>query len=286
MRVPAIQTPMLRRGTQALLRRGLVAFSAVAAPRHDYYMLRHGESLANVAGVISSNPSVATVEHGLSEAGRAQAGLAAEQFCALARERRVAIFSSDFLRARETAAIVAARLVTDEGNTRVHTGGVILEERLRERCFGDFDGRGVEHYARVWEEDRADGTHTHFGCESVASVAERTSGLLAHIEESLPALPAGIGNGGIENGNANAENGDGNGDTSGNEPWLVLLVAHGDVLQILQTVALTLEPKLHRTIAHLGTAELRKIERPSALNEAYAEYIEYYDRQLDRGWKS
>ena len=40
---------------------------------HRYVALRHGQSEANVQGIISSEPSVAVVQHGLSASGRAQA---------------------------------------------------------------------------------------------------------------------------------------------------------------------------------------------------------------------
>lgn len=243
--------------------RGRVAFSSATptAPRHSYYMLRHGESLANVAGVISSDPEVAIVKHGLSDEGRAQASRAATQFAALAQEQPTAIVSSDFLRARETAEIVAARLRQSPRTAPFHLEKVVLDARLRERSFGEFDGRSVEHYARVWEEDVADGTHSLFGVESVGSVAQRTTDLINELEATLPP-------------------------TARAQPWLVLLVAHGDVLQILQAKALALEPRLHRSIAHLGTAELRKVERPSPLTDFYQSYMEYYDGQLNRGWKS
>lgn len=226
----------------SLAARGLVTFSAASAPLNTYYMLRHGQSLANVAGVISSSPALATVEHGLSDEGRAQARRAAEQFAELARDRPTAIISSDFMRARETAQHAADQLAAGTRAQPLYRGQVVLDQRLRERSFGEFDGRGVECYARVWEEDAHDGTHTLFGVESVASVAKRTTELLASLEETLPAAQ---------------------------RPWLVLLVAHGDVLQILQATALALEPRMHRTVAHLGTAELRKLERPSDIQDAY-----------------
>jgi hypothetical protein len=37
--------------------------------RHRYIAVRHGQSEANVAGVVSSDPAVATVEHGLTALG-------------------------------------------------------------------------------------------------------------------------------------------------------------------------------------------------------------------------
>ena len=55
----------------------LVHDAAAATRRQRLYALRHGQSLANVEGVISSDPEVATVKHGLSEKGWAEAEAAA-----------------------------------------------------------------------------------------------------------------------------------------------------------------------------------------------------------------
>ena len=52
---------------------------------HRYVALRHGQSEANVQGIISSEPRVAVAQHGLSASGRAQAQRAR-------RARRVARF--------------------------------------------------------------------------------------------------------------------------------------------------------------------------------------------------
>jgi broad specificity phosphatase PhoE len=40
---------------------------------------------------------------------------------------------------------------------------------------------------------------------------------------------------------------------------MVVLVSHGDVLQILQTAFEGLDPSKHRSIPHLPTAELRQL---------------------------
>ena len=37
---------------------------------HRYIAVRHGHSEANVAGVVSSDPAVATVKHGLTALGK------------------------------------------------------------------------------------------------------------------------------------------------------------------------------------------------------------------------
>ena len=42
--------------------------------------------------------------------------------------------------------------------------------------------------------------------------------------------------------------------------WLVLLVAHGDVLQILQAGFAGRDPREHRSLPHLPTATLRALE--------------------------
>jgi hypothetical protein len=46
---------------------------------HRYFALRHGQSFANLEGIISSNPDVGTVTHGLTTSGRVQARVAATQ---------------------------------------------------------------------------------------------------------------------------------------------------------------------------------------------------------------
>ena len=48
---------------------------------------------------------------------------------------------------------------------------------------------------------------------------------------------------------------------SGNDdvPWTVLLVAHGDVLQIAQTAFARADPTQHRDLPHLETAAVREL---------------------------
>jgi broad specificity phosphatase PhoE len=78
------------------------------------------------------------------------------------------------------------------------------EPRLRERHFGEFEGQPDKRYPEVWALDARDPAHRRFGVESVASVAERMQGVIASLEREL------------------------SGET-------ILLVSHGDPLQILLT---------------------------------------------------
>lgn len=231
----------------------------------SYYALRHGQSLANVAGIISSDPSISTVRHGLSKLGREQAREAGRRFAEACREeaaggadgggegrgggsgggsgggRRhggVAIYSSDFARARETASILADEL--RKAGVPIRGGGVALEERLRERHFGELNGGSDGRYREVWDLDANDADHEEFRVESANSVLERTSRLITELDEDLRRRPP---------------SGDG-----GEGCWKCVLVAHGDVLQIMQTGFLRHgDASRHRSLLHLETATIREL---------------------------
>ena len=85
--------------------------------------------MANVAKIISSDPKISTKEHGLSDVGKKQVAKSASNFLKTNASEdefgygSVAIYSSDFTRARETAEIFARELkkanvplVFDDGN--------------------------------------------------------------------------------------------------------------------------------------------------------------------------
>ena len=222
----------------------VLAFAAVQAfapSRKRYYLLRHGQSLANVEGVISSEPTKAIAEHGLSEAGRQQAEAAGGDLLAALEETGcigVAICTSDFRRARETAE--AAHAAARAAGVRLWPpDGPRLEVALRERWFGEHDATADSNYDKVWVDDKLSATHEVAGVESVASVAARTDGLL----DRLDAEP----------------------ELSG--PWLVLLVAHGDILQITQAAQEGHDIRTHRSLEHLQTATLRELRRGTAAAE-------------------
>jgi probable phosphoglycerate mutase len=197
--------------------------------------LRHGRSLANEAGIISSHPDVATVQHGLSKVGEKQAKDAGVALIKLYKSaidslRGIAILSSDYLRAKETALYVAKAVV--DADLPLFDDGVILETRLRERCFGEWDGGADENYAKVWKNDAVDPGHNLHGVESVNSVMERTTQCVLDWDAKL-------------------------------KDHVILLVAHGDVLQITQTAFAKLDGSRHRTIQHLETATMRPLELAS-----------------------
>lgn len=204
--------------------------------KQSFFALRHGQSLANVAKIISSDPQVSTVKHGLSGLGKEQARKAGESFVGSIESaepyRGVAVFSSDFTRARETAAIFADEL--SKSNVPIYMGDVILEERLRERYFGELNGDRDDRYQEVWDVDAKDPNHNQFSVEPANSVLERTTRLVTDLDDELGAVGG---------------------------PWRCILVAHGDVLQIMQTGFLKHDDAArHRSLDHLETATIRKLK--------------------------
>ena len=84
------------------------------------------------------------------------------------------------------------------------------------------------HYQDVWNDDALDPSHTVANVESVNSVLDRTTTCVLEWDPKF-------------------------------SNQLVLLVAHGDVLQITQTAFLKKDGSLHRTLEHLETATLRPL---------------------------
>jgi probable phosphoglycerate mutase len=195
----------------------------------QYFVLRHGQSLANVEGIISSDPSISTVQHGLSEAGQAQARKAGQDVCQQLAGKRVGIWSSDFLRARETAQHVADAILTSSHGVSLYQDQVLLETRLRERYFGTLNGGPDSEYPSVWKYDALDSAHEEFGVESVDNVMTRATQLVTELNKYDQEIDA------------------------------CILVAHGDVCQIIQTAFQKWDGRYHRQLPHLDTAVLRPL---------------------------
>ena len=102
-----------------------------------------------------------------------------------------------------------------------------------------------KHYHEVWAFDGNDANHTMFNVESINSVVNRTSALILDIENELNDLKEKRS----QVGNDNDEK---------DKPIKAILVAHGDVLQILQTAFLKKPATVHRSLEHLETACVRE----------------------------
>lgn len=193
------------------------------------WVLRHGESTANVEGLIVSRPGRrALVEVGLTDRGREQAREAGAAAAAAGFDACTRILMSDFARARETAELFAAAIGAPAPR---------IDQRLRERGFGDYDEGPTSAYDEVWAADAAHEDPGH-GVEPVSTVAARVGEVFAEARETTsidPASPV---------------------DLAGP----VVLVAHGDVLQIALALGAGMDPHDHRRVPHLGNAELRRLD--------------------------
>lgn len=119
-----------------------------------------------------------------------------------------------------------ARQTAEIVRERLGAAPVITSGALRERYFGDFDQTDTANYEKVWAEDEA-GLVSN-GVEPPAAVLDRVTSLVADLDRRY-------------------------------DGRAILLVSHGDALQILQTGFLALDPALHRSVSHLETAEIRPV---------------------------
>jgi glucosyl-3-phosphoglycerate phosphatase len=129
------------------------------------------------------------------------------------------IYSSDFLRTKQTSEI--ARLI-------LNSNSLILTEKLRERFFGSYDMTGNENYEKVWAEDLNDPDQKNNNVESVNEVLSRMFSQIIEIDPEY-------------------------------EGKNILIVSHGDPLQILLTKFNGIGTSEHRNIKHLEPAEIRRL---------------------------
>lgn len=164
--------------------------------KNQYYMLRHGQSTANIAEIISSSRSLAYSEkHGLTAFGYEQGKDSANELLDIlekegASGQKVVFVSSPFARAKQTAeACLDGLMGSDENKARIETMGlavddnIALDHGLMERYFGRLDADRIYTYAYVWPMDRIDVTHTAFDVESVAAVCTRLSQVVDRCEK-------------------------------------------------------------------------------------------------------
>lgn len=180
--------------------------------------MRHGESMPQKSGIILSDPH----DGKLPEFGLTPLGRT-QAFCAATDGKKmvpsgVIILSSDFSRAIETAEIISPIL-----------GAIYLfaEWRLRERYFGILERSGKENYQRVWEGDAITPNYCDHGGESVHDVLNRALPLIARMEE-------------------------------GYADKNILLVSHGDTLQILECYFKGISGRRHREMKNFENAEIRR----------------------------
>jgi probable phosphoglycerate mutase len=131
------------------------------------------------------------------------------------------IVSSDFSRARESVEIASTVLDC--------VAAISFDLRLRERNFGELELSSDSGYENVWGEDAVNPDSNHRGVESVNEVMSRVTSVVTEYEDRY-------------------------------SDATILLVSHGDALQILQTAFARMEGSAHRQLDHLHTAQIRQLQ--------------------------
>ncbi len=190
--------------------------------KNRYFAMRHGQSEANVAGIIVSDPQIGCNQFGLTALGQQQVIKSASNTSKLNQD--TLIISSDFLRAKNTAETTQKILNTLQP--------IQYSTALRERFYGELNGKNDSQYQMVWDIDQQNPDHQKFNVESANQVVSRVSALIMQLEQQYFDLHKNVGQ-------------------------KILLVAHGDVLQLLQTWFQNVPASQHRSLPHLETAEIR-----------------------------
>lgn len=195
--------------------------------QNTYLCMRHAQSVANEKRIIVSDPATGIHNYGLTEEGK-------KQVLAIVTDNRIHsldhIYSSDFLRAYQTASIIAQHC---------NNIPVITDARLRERFFGQFEGTNSENYHKVWDMDCA--TEYDVACynvEPVLIVAKRMMSFLFDCEKF-------------------------------HSQKNILIVSHGDPLQVLYAIAHGLKPGQFKTLPHFANAEVRVLPSTFTTQEEY-----------------
>lgn len=217
--------------------------------KNKFYLLRHGQSTANVAGVISSCRSLAySTRHGLTQTGIDQGKASATLLVEQLRENgarigdKVLFVSSPFARAIGTAQACLEGL--GELSSEIQELGVEIaneipfEEGLMERFFGRLDDEAIYTYAYVWPVDKFDPTHTAFDVESVAAVASRLRDVILKWDAD-------------------------------HENTHIVMTSHADVLQICQLYAANVDNVGEFSSYRFANGEVRRmlVDAPDSLPE-------------------
>ncbi|MBX4192385.1 class I tRNA ligase family protein, partial [Candidatus Parcubacteria bacterium] len=107
--------------------------SMVRRSGNRYFVMRHGQAESNVTRILDSE---GREDNHLTEKGRNQVVHSAHE---LRKEKIDLILTSPILRTKETASIVQRELGLSDA-------AVMVDERLRERGLGDYNGKSVEEW--------------------------------------------------------------------------------------------------------------------------------------------
>ncbi|KDP42023.1 hypothetical protein JCGZ_03086 [Jatropha curcas] len=205
--------------------------------KNRYWILRHGKSIPNERGlIVSSLENGVSAEYQLASEGVTQAQLAGELFQMELKEKNillenVRICYSPFARTSHTAKVVASVL-----NLPFEGPQCKVVKGLRERYFGpSFELMSHDKYPEIWALDEKDPFMQPEGGESANDVAARLVTAISLIESEF-------------------------------QGCAVLIVSHGDPLQILQTILNAAKENKESSSGDLE-ARIQMVRVPSILSQ-------------------
>ena len=138
---------------------------------NKYFVCRHGEAEKNVLNIAST--------HHLNESALTEKGVTDVKAAAgkLKDKKIEFIFSSPFLRTKETAKIIAHELGLGEDK-------IIFDDRLREISVGDFDGKSIEDYRNFFNSNLEKFDKRPPNAETMTEVRQRVMKFLYEVENS------------------------------------------------------------------------------------------------------
>ncbi|CAK9315469.1 unnamed protein product [Citrullus colocynthis] len=175
--------------------------------RNRYWILRHGKSIPNEKGlIVSSIENGILPEYQLAPEGVGQAHLAGEQFLKELKENSISLENVRICYSPFSRTIHTAKVASSVLNLPFEGPQCKMMENLRERYFGpSLELLSHNKYAEIWALDEEDPFKRPEGGESVADVASRFAKAILQIESLF-------------------------------QGCAILVVSHGDPLQIFQTV--------------------------------------------------
>ena len=132
------------------------------------FIVRHGEAESNLNNILNGN--LDKNHYSLTKRGKAQVEKTRNDF----KDKKIdLIFSSPFLRAKETAELIADVLGLE----------VIIDDRLREVGVGQFEGKTVEEFGAKFSTKESRYEKADYGVESGKDVELRIKNFLDEINE-------------------------------------------------------------------------------------------------------
>jgi len=153
----------------------VVVFGSIAelkkkTKRNTYFVIRHGDADSNTLNTVSGKP---TTPHHLTEKGKKDIEKVAKKL----KGQADLIFSSDFVRTKETAEIIAKTIGISERE-------VVYDKRLREYNFGEYEGKHIDTWHEYFKSRVPGDTETQVpGGESPQDVRNRIAEFLYETDE-------------------------------------------------------------------------------------------------------